>query len=224
MERFIRNEQFFGEINNKIINNSKIMIIGLGGVGGYAAECLARTGVNNLVLVDFDVVQESNINRQIIAVSDTINIKKIDAFSTRIQEINPYCNIARMDLKIDKNNIEFLPKDVDYVIDAIDDLEAKILIYEFCLENNIKFVSSMGMAKRINPSKVSIISLNKTQNDPLAKKIRYLCRKKDIDLTKIKVVASDEDPIQTDKLSSVVFVPASAGILCAYCCINDLIK
>lgn len=225
MDRFIRNEALLGKELNDTLINKTVLIIGLGGVGGYAAEGIARLGVKKIILVDFDRVEESNINRQIIALTDNVSKLKVDLFEERIKRINPEAIVIKRPIFVDKDNINIFDG-VDFVIEAIDTISAKFLIIKECLNRRIPFVSSMGMARRIDSTQVRIDKLSKTSGDGVAKKLRELGRKEKIDLDKIKVVYSLELPqeIEGEALPSIMSVPASAGLACVSAYIKEFQK
>jgi len=216
MEKFIRTISLIGEDNFQKIKDLTVAVVGLGGVGGYAVESLVRMGVNHLVIVDYDVVDKSNINRQIIATTDNIGIKKTKAFYNRIKKINPNCEVIALDIKLDDSNYNLLLEHkIDYLIDACDDLKAKELIIKICLDKKIKFISSMGMAKKLHPELLEISDIRKTCYDPIAKKIRKFIKDNNIK-DKVIVVSSKEIPLNNDSttLGSISFVPSVAGLLC----------
>ena len=207
-----------------IIKNKTILIIGLGGVGSYALETLARTYFNKLIIVDNDKIDISNLNRQLMTNVDNIGLYKTDVWFDRIKKINPDCEVIKITEFITKDNLSLLFNyKVDYVIDACDTLETKKEIIKYCLKNKIKFISSMGMANRIDASKIKISYLDKTCYDPLAKKLRNLIKKENIK-GKIPVIYSEEQPIKIDKLGSISYVVGIAGLLCTNYVINDILK
>ena len=215
--KFNRLENLIGALSLEKLKNSTILVIGLGGVGGYVVEALARSGIGNLILVDYDIVDITNFNRQIVAINDNIGKYKVDCFKERIESINEECNVTIYNLKIDNDNIKYIfNAKIDFVIDAVDDIRAKVSIINYCLEHNIDFISSMGTGNRLDPSKLTITTLNKTYNDPLARIIRS---KFDKNIQKkITVCLSLELPLKvTDKtvIGSNAFVPSSAGLLIA---------
>ena len=207
-----------------IIKNKTILIIGLGGVGSYALETLARTYFKKIIIVDNDKIDISNLNRQLMTNVDNIGLYKTDVWFDRIKKINPDCEVIKITEFITKDNLSLVFNyKVDYVIDACDTLETKKEIIKYCLKNKIKFISSMGMANRIDASKIKISYLDKTCYDPLAKKLRNLIKKENIK-GKIPVVYSEEQPIKIDKLGSISYVVGTAGLLCTNYVINDILK
>ena len=145
-------------LNNESIdklNNTTVLIIGLGGVGGHALESIARMGVGNIIIVDNDIVDITNLNRQLISLNSNIGKKKIDVAKERILDINPNCNVITIDKFIDKSNIlELFNYKIDYVIDACDTVSTKVLLIEECLNRNIKIISSMGTGNKFHPEKL----------------------------------------------------------------------
>ena len=213
--RFSRLEKLIGE--DKLIDLSKksVLILGVGGVGGYVAESLARSGIGTLILVDFDTIDESNINRQIIALDSTIGLKKVDVLEKRIKEINSDINVIKIDKFIDSENYVLLfDYDIDYFVDACDTVSTKKSVIKYCLDNDINFITSMGTGNKFDPSKLEIIDIRKTVNDPLARIIRKFV--KDLKTNKkVMVCTSSELPIKTGDRTpgSTAFVPSSAGLL-----------
>ena len=206
------------------LTSKVILIIGLGGVGSYALETLARTGIKKIIIVDSDTIDESNLNRQLMTNINNIGLYKTDVWADRIKSINPNCEVVKYTLFITKENIVSLFKEhVDYVIDACDTLNTKLEIIRYCLDNKIKFISSMGMAKRINNNYIKVSTLDKTKNDPLAKKLRMLVKKNGIK-GKIPVVYSEELPLKINGLGSIAHVTATAGVYITNYIINDILK
>ena len=226
MDKFNRNKLLLGKDFNDELVNKVVLIAGLGGVGGYACEAVVRLGVKKIILVDFDKVEETNVNRQIIATANTIGQNKVDLFEARAKEINPEIEVLKYNILINDGHLEFFENRIDYIIDAIDDVDAKILLMKKSVEKGIPMVSSMGMAKRIDSTKVRITKLSKTKDDKMAKKIRYLARKEGVDLNKITAVYSEEilEGGLTKPLPSIVTVPAAAGLACATCFIKEFQK
>lgn len=219
---FERTINLIGIDNFNKISNLNILLVGLGGVGSFVFESLIRTGVNNLTIVDYDVVTLSNINRQLVANINTLGRKKIDVAIEHAKEINNKINIKALDIKITSENINNLKSDYDFIVDACDSIDAKISLIKFAKEHNIKIISSMGMGNRLKPQNIKISSLNKTINDPLAKKLRNILRKENINLN-IPVVFSEELPIKKDAINSLVTVPSIAGIYITSYIINSVI-
>ena len=219
---FERTINLIGTDNFNKISNLNILLVGLGGVGSFVFESLIRAGVNNLTIVDYDVVTLSNINRQLVANINTLGRKKIDVAIEHAKEINNKINIKALDIKITSENINNLKSDYDFIVDACDSIDAKISLIKFAKEHNIKIISSMGMGNRLKPQNIKISSLNKTINDPLAKKLRNILRKENINLN-IPVVFSEELPIKKDAINSLVTVPSIAGIYITSYIINSVI-
>ena len=221
---FERVISFVGNDNFKKIKEKTVLVVGLGGVGGYAVESLVRSGINNIILIDFDKIDESNLNRQIITNRNNIGEYKTNVMKERILSINPECNVSLHSIFLDKDTISILDNSqIYYIVDACDSVQAKKLLIDYSLNKDIKLISSMGTANKIDPTKLSITDIRKTSYDPLAKILRkYVIGKKTN--KKVMVVSSTEQPIRTDVLSSLMFVPASAGILCAKYIISDIIN
>ena len=215
--KFNRLENLIGSFSLEELKNSTVLVVGLGGVGGYVVEALARSGIGNLILVDYDKVDITNFNRQIIAVNENIDKYKVDCFKERIESINEECNVISYNLRIDNDNIkDIFNTKIDFVVDAVDDVRAKVSIINYCLGHNIDFISSMGTGNRLDPSKLTIMTLDKTFNDPLARVMRS---KFDRNVQKkITVCTSTELPLKVkDKtvIGSNAFVASSAGLLIA---------
>lgn len=215
-------------INEKIdvLKAKKVLIIGLGGVGGYALESIVRCGILNITIVDGDIIENTNINRQIIALSSTIGQYKTDAFEKRILDINPNCTIKKITKFIDENNINLLFEDnVDYIIDACDTINTKKLIIKKCNEKKIKLISAMGTGNKLNPLKFTITELKNTSYDPIAKILRKYVKDEKIKMN-VMVVSSDEAKIQNNikEIPSISFIPAISGNLLASYVINDILK
>lgn len=209
-----RTETLLGKEKLERIQKARIMVIGLGGVGGTALSALYRSGFRHFVLVDNDKVDPSNLNRQILYSSNDVGKLKTDVCKVKLAEFCGEIDVKTVNLYVDELNALDLIKDVDFVVDAIDFVPGKIGIMKACLEKNIPFISSLGMAKRLDPEQVIQTTLNKTENDPLAKKIRYECRQRGLDLKKIPVVFSKENIIIDGKqLGSMMMVPSTAGLI-----------
>lgn len=220
---FDRLELLIGKENIEKISKINVLIVGIGGVGGTALEALVRSGVKNITIIDKDVFSESNLNRQILSTRDSIGLYKVDVGINRCKSINPDVNIKGLKINLDEENINELGN-FDYIIDACDDINAKLALMQYANKNNINLISSMGTGKRLNPSNVIITRLDKTSNDPLAKKMRYEARKRGLKLN-IPVVCSKEEPINNDRIiASSIFVPSTAGLMLAYYIIEKVIN
>ncbi len=224
--KFSRLEKLIGKENINILKNTSVLILGVGGVGGYVVESLARSGIGTLILVDFDIIDITNINRQIIALDSTIGLKKVDVLEKRIKDINKNCQVIKVDKFIDKNNINELFKyKFDYLVDACDSVPTKEQVIIECLKRNINFISSMGTGNKFDPSKLEICDIRKTYNDPLAKIIRKFVKDNKIN-KKVTVLSSTELPVKLhDKTpGSTSFVPPSAGLLIASYIVRKIIE
>ena len=221
---FRRVVSFMGEDNFNKIKDKTVLVVGLGGVGGYAVEALVRSGISNIIIIDYDKVDISNLNRQIITNQENIGKYKVDVVKERIKLINPECNVIIHNTFLDKDTINILDNyKIDYIVDACDSVQAKKLLIDYSISKDIKLIASMGTANKMDPTKLEILDIRKTSYDPLAKILRkYVMDKKTN--KKIMVVSSTEVPVRKDMLSSLVFVPASAGLLCANYIIRDIIK
>lgn len=201
-----------------VIQNLKVLIIGVGGVGGYALESLVRTGIKNITIIDKDKIDESNLNRQIIALKSNINKSKVEEAKKRALDIRNDININAYELFLDKNNLASTLDEnkYDYIIDACDNVTVKLELIRYAQENNIELISSLGTGNRLNPEELKITTLDKTYNDPLGKVLRKLVKDNNLN-KKVTVLWSKEIPIKTlDRTpGSLMFVPASAGILIA---------
>ena len=221
-----RLESLIGPDNIEKIRKLNILILGLGGVGGYALESLVRCGIERITLVDGDTIKPSNINRQIIATSKNNNKYKTKEWKKRIKKINPNAKVNIINTMINEDNIEVLfGEKYDYIIDCCDTSKVKILLVKLCNEKNIKLVSSMGMANKMDATKILISTLDKTEVDPLARKIRSELKGKDKALMKnVTVVYSTEKAINNTMLGSTSFVPSVAGLFITNYIINNEIK
>ncbi|MBR0138407.1 MAG: tRNA threonylcarbamoyladenosine dehydratase [Erysipelotrichaceae bacterium] len=227
-DRFDRTRKLVGEKALERLQNSHVLVVGLGGVGSYALESLIRSGIGTLTIADFDTVDISNLNRQLETLQENIGRKKTAVFLERAFQINPDVRIRVRDLFVNNDTAGSLfDVQYDYAVDCIDSSEGKLAIWKICQQRNIPFVSSLGMANRLDPQQVQLTKLNKTTGDPLARKLRYEAKKEGIDLN-IDVVFSSETPLRTSEtkgdLGSMMFVPAAAGLTCGYCVIRNLIE
>ena len=211
-----RSEQLLGKDKIDSLANKVILVIGVGGVGGTALEALARSGFKKFVLIDSDQIDVSNLNRQVLFTREDVGKDKVLAAKERLLKISPDFKIETIKAKIGETKLDDLNINPDFIVDAIDSVDGKLLIYEYAQTNKIPFISSLGMGNRIDPEQVTITKLNKTENDPLAKKIRYLAKQKGLDLKEIPVVFSKETPLlKSPKPTSMMMVPSTAGLLIA---------
>ena len=192
-KRFARTQMLLGKDGITKLNKATIMIIGLGAVGGYVLEALARSGIGNFILVDFDSFDESNINRQILALGETLGMKKTDVAKQRVLSINPMAKITTIDTFVNNETIaDLLAHNPDFAVDAIDSLNPKCCLIQALIEHDIPFISSMGAALKTDPSKIKFGNLSNSKNCSLAKFVRKRLRKRNIDISKIKSVWSEE--------------------------------
>ena len=223
---FERLELLIGKESLEEIKNSKILIVGIGGVGGSVATSLVRSGIQNIVLIDFDIVDITNINRQVVAYHSTIGLKKVDVIKKILLDINPSLIVKTYDIFLNKDNIKTIldEEKPTYIIDACDSKETKKSIILEAISRKIKFISSMGTGNKMNPSDLEIIDIRKTVNDPLARIFRKWVKDNKIK-SKITVLSSRELPIKTGNIvSSNSFVPTSAGLLITSYVIKDIIN
>ena len=226
LPRLSRLERIIGTECVESFSKKCVLVLGVGGVGGYVVEGLARSGVGKLIIVDFDTVDESNINRQIIALGSTIGRLKVDVLEERIKDINPECVVVKNSNFIDENNFMTLfSEDIDYFVDACDTTTVKKLVIKECLNRNIPFISSMGTGNKLDPSKLEITDIRKTVNDPLARILRKFVKDEKIN-KKVMVCTSSELPIKVERRTpgSSAFVPSSAGLLISSYIIREFIK
>lgn len=212
-----------GEDDVNKLKKANVLIVGLGGVGGYALETLVRSGIYNLTIVDGDIVELSNLNRQIISKRDVIGRPKALVAQARTLEINPDVNLKVINQFIREDNFSLLNIDsFDYVIDACDDLNLKMLLIKNA--EKYKLISSMGTANKMDITRFKITTIDRTSYDPLAKIIRKKIKEEKI-RTKFKVVSSDEKVMKNGtKLGTIAYMPAVSGLLCASYVINDIIN
>ena len=215
--------KLIGEENFKRINSKKILLVGVGGVGGFVFEALIRSGFNDITIIDKDKVEITNLNRQLVANLETIDRKKVDIAKDKALNINKNIKIKPIETFLDKNNMNILDNDYDFIIDACDTLNTKLELIKFANLNNIPIISSMGMGNRVDASRIKITTLDKTNNDPLSKKLRKLCRENNIK-GHIKVVCSEEVPIKKGEVNSMITSPGIAGLLIVNYIINEIIS
>ncbi len=228
-EQFVRTSYVLGKEAINTLKNMRVAIFGLGGVGGYVAESLARTGIEHFALIDHDTISISNINRQIIATKDTIGRRKVDVMKERMLSINEDIKVDIYPMFFDENNCDFIDLgSFDYIVDAIDSVKSKVLLIKIAKEKEVPIISSMGTGNKIDPTKLLVADIYKTEICPLAKVMRHELKK--IGIKKLKVVYSKEIPIISDDkedkkiIGSTAFVPSSAGLLIASEVIKDLLK
>jgi tRNA A37 threonylcarbamoyladenosine dehydratase len=238
MKRFLRNQYAFGKAGVNLLKHSSVCVLGVGGVGSFAVEALARSGVGRLILVDKDAVDETNINRQIHALTNTVGFDKVSVMADRIKMINPDCEVITLKMfYLPETKEDLFQYDFDFLVDACDTVTAKIDVITECLNRDIKFISSMGAGNKFDPTKFEITDITKTSYDPLAKVIRQKLRKNGIK-GKVPVIYSKEEPKQPkhDDIgdssirkeamppSSNAFVPSSVGLIAASYVINTLLE
>ena len=218
---FERSIGLLGEENFNLVQDKVIAVFGLGGVGGTALEALARTGFKRFIIVDFDIVDASNLNRQILYTAKDVGRNKVDAAKERILSINPEAEIQAIFAKaqdFDSN------QPIDFMVDAIDDVDGKLFLLKMAQEKGIQHIMSLGMANRFDNEKVHVTKLNKTHSDPLAKKMRYLVKKSGLETGDVNVVISEELPQKNaEKLYSTMIVPSAAGLTIAKFILNRII-
>lgn len=231
--QYTRTELLIGKNGIDKLKKAKIAIFGIGGVGSFATEALARAGIGNFILIDHDVVSVSNINRQIIANHKTVGQYKVDVMKQRILDINPEANIKTYkEFYRQNSDIKIISKELDYVVDCIDTITSKIEIVIECQELNVPLISSMGAGNKLDPSKFEITDIYKTSICPLAKIMRKELRKRNI--SGLKVIYSKAEPIKpiSEKnentrekaAGSISFVPSVAGLMIAGEIIRELIS
>lgn len=246
--KFSRTELLIGSEGLEKLQKSKVAVFGIGGVGSYTVEALARGGIGNLILVDDDNVCLTNLNRQIHALFSTISKSKVDVMENRIHDINPECNVITHKTFVkEANTAELIDPDTDYVVDAIDTVSSKISLVVWCKEHNIKIISCMGTGNKFDPTRFKIADIYDTKICPLAKVMRYELRRRGIE--SLKVLYSDEPPVKPREgvitckegcvcsgtggskkctmkrqiVGSISYVPSAAGLIIGGEVINDLL-
>ncbi len=215
----------YGEEAVEKLKNSKILIAGLGGVGSYCSEAIARSFIDNMIIVDFDVYDITNLNRQLHSEISVIGHKKVDVIASNILKINKNAKITAISHKLTEENISSLiTTDIDFVVDAIDDVKAKIALIEHCNNIGVKIISCMGTGNKTKPDMLKISDIKKTSVCPLAKKMRYELKNRNI--SNLPVVFSTEEIVknETGTIGSTAFVPATAGLMLASYVVNQLTK
>lgn len=242
LHQFSRNELAIGVEGVERMKDKTVAILGVGGVGSFAAEACARSGIGRIILVDKDDVDITNINRQLVAYLSTVGRSKAEVMKERILDINEECEVIALHMwYTDETAEEFFSYKPDYVIDASDTISYKIHIAKECLKRDVKIISSMGAANKMDPTRFQIADISKTHTDPLAKVIRLRLRKEGISKG-LPVVFSDESPvvIREEVVDTVgnpnadvrkaemppasnAFVPSTAGLVCASWVVNDIV-
>ncbi len=244
LHQFSRTELAIGPEGLELMKRSTVAVLGIGGVGSIAAEALARTGVGRIILIDKDVVDITNVNRQIHALTTTVGQPKADLMRDRIKLINPECDAVSLRMFYTEETYEKLFEyPLDYVVDASDTIMYKIHLIKQCLQRNIPVISSMGAANKMDPSRFRVADISKTHTDPIARVVRTKLRKEGIKKG-VKVVFSDEEPIKpredvTQRIvpdnapdirkaqmppSSNAFVPPVAGLVMVSAVVRDLLE
>ncbi|MBT2697945.1 tRNA threonylcarbamoyladenosine dehydratase [Bacillus sp. ISL-40] len=243
LHQFSRNELAIGKEGLEIMKNSTVAVLGIGGVGSFAAEALARSGVGRLILIDKDDVDITNINRQLIALLSTVGRPKVEIMEERIKDINPDCEVISLKMFYTEDTYEqIFSHNLDFVVDASDTIVYKIHLMKECLNRNIPIISSMGAANKMDPTRFKIADISKTHTDPIAKVIRTKLRKERIHKG-IPVVFSDESPIVIREdikkevgnenapirkaqmpPASNAFVPSAAGLIMASYVVGQLLR
>lgn len=224
MTRLNRTRLLFSDTGIEKLRNSAIMVVGCGAVGSFAIEALARSGIGHLIVVDFDTIEESNINRQLFALDSTLGIKKVAVAKSRIHDINPDITVDALDLFFDENSE--IPTVPDFIIDAIDTVESKIALYKWASAHNVPIISSMGAASKTDIGQISVAPLSRTTVCPLASRVRRMVR--DIGLPDIPVVYSTQTPAPVSghakNLGSVITVTGTFGLMLANYVISKIIQ
>jgi tRNA threonylcarbamoyladenosine dehydratase len=239
--QFTRTEILIGKTELQKLKNKRIAVIGLGGVGSYAVEALARAGAGRFLLIDFDKISLSNLNRQLIALHDTLNMPKTDVMRMRILSINPNALVDSVQDFLAQENRDSYLQDIDYLIDAIDSLGPKVGLIEHCINHKIPIISVMGAGNRLDPTQIHISPLSKSWNCPLAKRVRKYLRRRGV-LVDIPVVFSSEKAIKPEledldeadeviyhrgrqrlTIGSISYMPAITGMMAASYVLRDLL-
>jgi len=239
--RFSRTALLVGSEAMARLNNSRVAVIGLGGVGSYAVEALARAGIGHFTLVDFDVVGESNFNRQLHALNHTLGEPKTEVMKKHIKDINPAAEVITYPVFLDSTNREEILKDQDFYLDAIDSLGPKCGLLEYTVKNNFKIISVMGSGNRLNPEEIHLAPLNETVNCPLARRVRKYLKRWGVDCNFPCVYSSelpkkifkdipspDEDLIHRGrtrgKVGTISYMPAIMGMMAASWIIRQIVE
>ncbi len=241
MDQFNRTKLLIGDSGFQKLQSARVAIIGLGGVGSYACEALVRAGVSRFLIVDFDVVNLTNLNRQLLALHRSIGSSKTELMKQRMLEINPSIDIEIQNVFCAQENRHSIIRDVDYIIDAIDSLGPKIGLLEYAINSGIKIISVMGAGNRLDPSKIAISDISKSFNCPLAKRVRKFLRRRGINggfpcvYTSESPIIPEDDADAPDELiihrgrerktvGSISYMPSIMGMMAASWVIRELIK
>lgn len=232
MKKFCRTEMLIGKDAVRTLNSKRVLVFGLGGVGGYVVEALARGGIGNITVVDDDVIAESNINRQIYALCSVVGKPKTELAKERIKDINPDCVVTALQKRFDADTAnEFDFNLYDYVVDAIDTVSSKLLIAELCFKAQTPVISCMGTGNKSDATAFRVADIYQTSVCPLAKVMRRELKKRGV--TKLKTVYSEEQPLtplegepssKRQTIGSMPYVPPVAGFIIAGEVIKDIIK
>ena len=228
---FSRTKLVLGEDGLNKLKNANVAVVGIGGVGGHTAEALVRAGIGNITIVDGDVIQESNINRQIFALKTNVGVSKVEAAKERLISINPNLNINAIDLFYSKENAQFLDlSKFDYVVDAIDSVSSKVELIANCKSLNVPIISAMGAGNKLDPTRFEVSDIYKTSVCPLSKVMRKLLKERGI--KELKVVYSKEEPAKLNfednnnfenrTIGSLSFVPSVMGLIIAGEVVKDI--
>jgi len=231
-DKFSRTQAMIGKDAMDKLASAKVCIFGIGGVGSYALESIARAGIGSIIIADHAVIDQTNINRQLIALESTVGTPKTRAAAIRIKDINPNISLTEVNEFVNSENVSsIIPEDTDYIVDAIDSVSSKLALIEFADKMNIPIISCMGTGNKMHPEKFQISDIYKTSVDPLARVMRSELKKRGI--KKLRAVWSDETPVISGDMlpvnsegkkvpASISYVPASAGLLMASEVVNTL--
>lgn len=223
---FDREKLLIGEDGLKKLNNAKIAVVGVGGVGGYVCEMLARSGIGEILICDFDNVDETNINRQIIALKNSIGLFKVDVMEERIKQINPNMKITKICDKLDAELIKTLNLDkFDYIVDAIDDVHNKFELIKYAKSNNLRIITALGAGNKLCVPNYIVSDIYDTSYDKLAKILRNKC--KQFGIKNLNVVYMQTDKIiknNSGKVGSISYHPCACGVVIASFVVNEILK
>ncbi len=241
MDQFNRTKLLIGEDGFEKLKAARVAVVGLGGVGSYAVEALVRAGIGHFLIVDFDVVNLTNLNRQLLALHETIGKPKVDILRERMLSINPNVSIIVHNVFCAQDNRHDIIKEVDYVIDAIDSLGPKVGLLEYAIQSGFKVISVMGAGNRLDPGKICISDINKSHNCPLAKRVRKFLRRRGINggfpcvFSSESAIKPDEDEDTPDELiihrgrerktvGSISYMPSIMGMMAASWVIREILQ